>query len=111
MVDHLALFYRISLNKGKNILTVREEVKLLENYLEIQKVRFGDAIQITCDLDENLMDCLIIKLILQPIVENAIHHAMKDETEVLHIAVTLKQEADYMVFTIIDDGWGWMKIP
>ena len=106
MVDHLALFYRISLNKGKNILTVREEVKLLENYLEIQKVRFGDAIQITCDLDENLMDCLIIKLILQPIVENAIHHAMKDETEVLHIAVTLKQEADYMVFTIIDDGVG-----
>ena len=50
MVDHLALFYRISLNKGKNILTVREEVKLLENYLEIQKVRFGDALQITCDL-------------------------------------------------------------
>ncbi|WP_455616091.1 cache domain-containing sensor histidine kinase [Eisenbergiella sp.] len=106
MVDHLALFYRISLNKGKNILTVREEVKLLENYLEIQKVRFGDAIRVTCDLDENLMDCLIIKLILQPIVENAIHHAMKDETEALHIEVTLKQEVDYMVFTITDDGVG-----
>lgn len=106
MVDHLALFYRISLNKGKNILSVREEMNLLENYLQIQMVRFGDAIQVSYDLDEELMDCRIIKLILQPIVENAIHHAMKDEKEVLHIGIMLRRERDYMVFVITDDGVG-----
>lgn len=106
MVEHLALFYRISLNKGKNILSVREEVNLLENYLQLQKVRFGEAIQVTYELEEELMDCRIIKLILQPIVENAIHHAMKDETEILHIGITLRREQDHMLFIITDDGVG-----
>lgn len=106
MVEHLALFYRISLNKGKNILSVREEVNLLENYLQLQKVRFGEAIQVTYELEEELLDCRIIKLILQPIVENAIHHAMKDETEILHIGITLRREQDHMLFIITDDGVG-----
>ena len=106
MVEHLALFYRISLNKGKNILSVREEVNLLENYLQLQKVRFGEAIQVAYDLDEELMDCRIIKLILQPRVENAIHHAMKDETAILHIGITLRREQDHMLFIITDDGVG-----
>ncbi len=106
MVEHLALFYRISLNKGKNILSVREEVNLLENYLQLQKVRFGEAIQVDYDLDEELMDCRIIKLILQPLVENAIHHAMKDETAILHIGITLRREQDHMLFIITDDGVG-----
>lgn len=106
MVEHLALFYRISLNKGKNILSVREEVNLLENYLQLQKVRFGEAIQVAYDLDEELMDCRIIKLILQPLVENAIHHAMKDETAILHIGITLRREQDHMLFIITDDGVG-----
>ena len=106
MVEHLALFYRISLNKGKNILSVREEVNLLENYLQLQKVRFGEAIQVDYNLDEELMDCRIIKLILQPLVENAIHHAMKDETAILHIGITLRREQDYMLFIITDDGVG-----
>ena len=106
MVEHLALFYRISLNKGKNILSVREEVNLLENYLQLQKVRFGEAIQVAYDLDEELIDCRIIKLILQPLVENAIHHAMKDETAILHIGITLRREQDHMLFIITDDGVG-----
>ena len=58
------------------------------------------------DLDEELMDCRIIKLILQPLVENAIHHAMKDETAILHIGITLRREQDHMLFIITDDGVG-----
>lgn len=112
MVQHLAEFYRISLNKGKNILTVREEVNLLNHYLEIQKVRFADAVEVTYDLDEELLECRIIKLILQPVVENAIHHAMREENAVLHIHICLRRMPETeggqgkMVFTITDDGMG-----
>ena len=112
MVQHLAEFYRISLNKGKNILTVREEVDLLNHYLEIQKVRFADSVEVTYDLDESLLECRIIKLILQPVVENAIHYAMREEDAVLHIFIRLKclpseeKGQEKMLFTIIDDGMG-----
>lgn len=102
----LSDFYRISLNKGKRILTVREEIRLLESYLAVQRFRFGDMIQVEYDLEEALLDKEIIKLILQPVVENAIHHGRYDDREVFHIDIRLFSRGDRMVFTISDDGRG-----
>lgn len=106
MVEHLSEFYRISLNKGKNIITVQEEVNLLKHYLEIQKVRFGDTIQVSYELDGSLMACVIPKLILQPVVENAIHHGRRENEELFHISVTLKEEEGNLLFTVMDNGIG-----
>lgn len=102
----LADFYRISLNKGKKILTVREEIRLLDSYLAIQRIRFGDIIRVEYELDEGLMEKKIIKLILQPIVENAIHHGRYDDQEVFNIHIKLFGQGDRMVFTVSDDGVG-----
>lgn len=102
----LADFYRISLNKGKKILTVREEIKLLDSYLAIQKIRFGDIIRVEYELDETLLEKEIIKLILQPIVENAIHHGRYNDQEEFHIRIRLFRRGDRMVFIISDDGVG-----
>ena len=102
----LSDFYRISLNKGKKILTVREEISLLESYLAVQRFRFGDMIQVEYDLEEELLDKEIIKLILQPVVENAIHHGRYDDNEIFHIDIRLFSQGNRMVFTVSDDGRG-----
>lgn len=106
MVRYLADFYRISLNKGKQILTIRDEINLLKSYLNIQYVRFGDSIHTTFLLDEQLFDFTTIKLVLQPIVENAIHHGRIDEQQVLQIDVKLYEKDNDIIFEIIDNGKG-----
>lgn len=104
-IQCLADFYRISLNKGNRILKVREEIALLESYLAVQRFRFGDSIRVDYELDEVLLDQEIIKLILQPVVENAIHHGRYSEEE-FHISIRLFAQEDRMVFTVADDGKG-----
>ena len=79
-IRYLAGFYRISLNKGRNCITIAEEVELLKNYMEIQLLRFSDLVEIYYDIDENITGYYTIKLLLQPLVENAIHHAREEET-------------------------------
>jgi len=102
----LSDFYRISLNKGKRILTVREEIKMLESYLAVQRFRFGDRIHVDYELEEELLDKEIIKLILQPVVENAIHHGRYSDQEEFHISIRLFSQGGRMVFTVSDDGRG-----
>jgi len=85
---------------------VREEINLLESYLAVQRFRFGDIISVDYELDETLLDQEIIKLILQPVVENAIHHGRYDDEENFHICIKLFSQGDCMVFTVSDDGKG-----
>ena len=105
-IVYLSDFYRITLNKGKQDITIREELKLLESYLKIQRMRFGDYIEVEYDLDESLLDMRVVKLTLQPIVENAIHHGRTDDSEVFHILIRLFEDQGKTVFEVIDDGCG-----
>jgi two-component system, sensor histidine kinase YesM len=106
MVQHLADFYRISLNNGRNILSIRDEINLLKSYLSIQQIRFGDMVMVEFDLDESLLEYKTIKLILQPLVENAIHHAIREDQAVLVINIKLFEDDKGLVFEITDNGKG-----
>lgn len=103
---YLSDFYRITLSKGKQDITIREELNLLESYLKIQRMRFDDSIEVEYELDESLFDVHVVKLTLQPIVENAIHHGRDDDSEVFHILIRLFEEQEKTVFEVIDDGCG-----
>ena len=103
---YLSDFYRITLSKGKQDLPIREELNLLESYLKIQRMRFDDSIEVEYELDESLLDVHVVKLTLQPIVENAIHHGRDDDSEVFHILIRLFEEQGKTVFEVIDDGCG-----
>lgn len=105
-IVYLSEFYRISLSKGKQELTIREEIQLLDSYLKIQRMRFGDSIDVEYDLDERLLNRKVVKLTLQPIVENAIHHGRTDDSVVFHILIRLFEEGGKTVFEVIDDGCG-----
>ena len=68
VVSELAMFYRGVLSEGNNIITVRNEIKIVERYLKILKVRYRDKLEYTIEVDKQINDYLIIKLLLQPIV-------------------------------------------
>jgi two-component system sensor histidine kinase YesM len=105
MVNHLAKYYRVSLNKGKRIILVDQEINLVKNYISIQEIRFRGMLHMHYDLDEALFKYTTIKLILQPFIENCINHAICHESGI-NIIVKLKSDENDILFQIIDDGIG-----
>lgn len=77
MTSSLAKLFRISINKGKEYVTIRQELEHVQSYLTIQQMRYGNKLDYSIDFDEELANVQIIKILLQPIVENAIYHGIK----------------------------------
>ncbi|TXK84598.1 sensor histidine kinase [Paenibacillus sp. N3.4] len=77
MVSALSSFYRISINKGSEIIPISLEIEHIRNYLYIQQMRYGEDFIYEVDIEDDVMPCNIVKLTLQPLVENAIYHGMK----------------------------------
>lgn len=77
MVTALAKLFRISLSKGKNIITVRDEIEHARNYLTIQNIRYKNKFTYNIEVDEKVLNYGSIKLIIQPLIENAIYHGME----------------------------------
>ena len=107
MLTALATFYRIGLNRGENIITVEEELKHVKNYLFIQHFRYSDLFDYTIDCDTEILNCRIPKMSLQPLVENAIYHGIKQKHEFGNICIlggTYDGENAYL--EVHDDGPG-----
>ena len=79
MVGSLSDFFRTSLNQGKDVITIREEMVHVVSYLKIQQVRYQDILSYEIDVDEELFDCQIPKITIQPLVENALYHGIKNK--------------------------------
>ena len=85
MIKQLASLFRISLSQGKTIITVADELKHAENYVNIQKIRYKNNFEVHFDVQEEILGCCTVKLILQPLLENAIYYGMEymdDEGEI-----------------------------
>ncbi len=106
VVTALARFFRISLSKGKSIITVRDELEHVRNYLMIQQMRFKNKFTYTIDAAPEVLGLASLKLMLQPLVENAIYHGMEFKDGDGIIAVTAVQKEDGLWFTIQDNGLG-----
>lgn len=106
MIYQLATFFRISLHRGDSIITLREEIAHLESYVAIEKLRYPDLFSISYKIQENLMDIKVLKIILQPIVENSIKHGFEDMTEGGKINITTYQNGDDLIIEIEDNGKG-----
>lgn len=105
MIVALSKFFRISISKGQNIIPLPNEIEHARNYLLIQKMRFGDSFSYTIDVEPGLEKYDVVKLILQPIVENSIGHGLKEE-EQGHIAIRAYSDGDNLKFDIQDNGYG-----
>lgn len=106
VVTALARFFRISLSKGKSIITVRDELEHVRNYLTIQQMRFKNKFIYEIHADEDVMDLACLKLMLQPLVENAIYHGMEFMDGDGEIHVWAKREGDNLWIEVHDNGLG-----
>lgn len=105
----LIQLYRTGLSRGKDTITVDEEVKHAQSYLEIQKIRYGDTFDYHIDVDNRIGSFRVLKLILQPIIENAIYHGAKRTREKSDIFVKGYEQGGCIVFEICDTGAGMDK--
>lgn len=99
-------FFRISLSSGEDWIPVRQEVKHLAGYLSIQQMRYRDILTWEIDVDEELSEYYVLKLLLQPLVENALYHGIKYKRGGGHIKVCGKRDGDCMIFSVADTGKG-----
>lgn len=106
MVSSLSGFFRTTLSKGRDYITVREEVSHIKSYLEIQKFRYQDIMDYEIDIPEVMYSYPILKLTLQPLVENALYHGIKNKRGKGKITVSGELMGKVMLFTVHDNGIG-----
>ncbi|WP_228101180.1 cache domain-containing sensor histidine kinase [Paenibacillus donghaensis] len=112
MVLHLSQFFRLSLSKGKDILTVKECVEHLHAYIRIQQIRFMDLFGVEYDIEPRAEELPLVKLLVQPIVENAIIHGLEkssqDQEMLLRITIRLEvsEGGESLIIAVNDTGTG-----
>jgi two-component system sensor histidine kinase YesM len=106
MVVALAKFFRISISKGKTIITVKEELEHVKNYMIIESIRYKDTFTFHIDLEEGCEDYLAMKLMLQPFVENSIYHGLKNLEDEGIIDIKVYKEDDFLYYVVKDNGYG-----
>ena len=106
MAMALGSILRYSVQGEDSLATVREEIKHVRNYLSIQKIRYGDRLHALIDVPEYVMDYLLPRVSLQPMVENAIIHGFEQRQEPGNISIRGWMEEDRLMFEVADDGQG-----
>lgn len=105
MVMDLAKFYRLSLNDGRNIIPVKNELEQAQAYIDIQKIKYENRMQVDYDIAPELVRYETVKLILQPFIENVLEHAWTGDR--IHIRIYGSVTGEALEFKIIDDGVGF----
>lgn len=106
MVSALAKLFRISLSKGNEIISIDDELEHARSYLTIQKIRFKDKFDYYIEIEPALETARTLKLILQPIIENAIYHGISPLNEKGIIKISVKSEEENILFQVSDNGYG-----
>lgn len=109
VVVHLSDFFRIVLSKGREIISIRDEEQHIRSYLEIQQVRYHDILEYDVQIPEELYDYEILKLTLQPIIENALYHGIKTKRGGGSINVSGRLEEDKIYLEVKDTGVGMSR--
>ncbi|MDC7124353.1 MAG: histidine kinase, partial [Spirochaetales bacterium] len=106
MTESLARFFRLSLSKGDEIITIRQMIDHISCYLSIQKMRYKYTLDYTIMVNPEIYKYYTLKLLLQPLVENSIYHGLKNQKGIGHIIVSGDIEGGIIKFIVRDDGIG-----
>ncbi len=109
MISELARLFRVSLSKGRTIITVKDELQHAKSYMNIQKVRYKNAFSVEFDIDPNIYSYCTVKLILQPILENAINYGMAGMEDTGEIRVTGRIADGIVILSVSDNGMGMTR--
>ncbi len=106
MITDLADFFRIGMKKDNYLVSIAEEIEHARLYLQIIEVRYAGAVQVHWEIEERILNCKIVSLTLQPLIENAIQHGLRKKRYQGHITITGQQKDEIIYLTIEDDGVG-----
>jgi two-component system sensor histidine kinase YesM len=106
MVESLSDFFRTSLNQGKDIISIKEEIQHVRSYLEIQQMRYQDILEYEIDVPEEFYQNTIPKITVQPLVENALYHGIKNKRGKGKITVRGYREGSFFILEVQDNGIG-----
>lgn len=106
VVDKLAVFFKTGLSKGLEWIPVKKEIEHVESYLSIQQKRYSDLLTFEIRVEPEVYQYSMLKMVLQPIVENALYHGIKNREEGGKITVTGQKQGEFLIFVIEDTGCG-----
>ncbi len=106
MTQALGSFYRNSLNSGLDFITIEDEIHCINSYMTILNTRYEGKIQIHCDVEEEVEHLPVLKLLLQPVIENAVHHGIKQNGGEGNVYIKIYKDEEEVIFIISDDGCG-----
>lgn len=106
IVTSLSTFFRTTLSKGRDFITLKEEESHITSYLQIQQYRYSDILDYEIDIDPKASEYSILKLTLQPVIENALYHGIKNKRGKGKITIRGTIEYGNIVFTVTDNGIG-----
>ncbi|WP_426452768.1 cache domain-containing sensor histidine kinase [Paenibacillus sp. S-38] len=110
MAVSLSESFKLSLNKGQETIPVFKELKHIEHYMTIQNIRYNNRFRFEVEVEPAIMGMEIMKLLLQPLVENAIYHGLEPKVGEGTIRLTGVRDGDYLLFTVEDDGVGMADV-
>lgn len=106
MITQLAKLFRVSLSKGHTIISIRDELQHAQSYMNIQKIRYKNKFEVVFDIDPEILDHCVVKLVLQPILENAINYGIREMDGCGIINVCGKKVDDRIILSVSDNGMG-----
>lgn len=106
MTSDLSDFFRTVLSEGRDFITIAEEETHIRSYLKIQKIRYEDVLDYRITMEPAILDRIVLKMILQPVVENALYHGIKNKRGGGTITVRGYEDGSGIVFEVEDDGIG-----
>jgi len=106
MVKSLSEFFRTSLNSGKEIVTIEEEIAHASSYLQIQQIRYRDILEYSIDIPSEVYSCVTPKITIQPLIENALYHGIKNRRGMGKITVTGDYDDEIFHIYVEDNGKG-----
>lgn len=109
MVRSLSDYFQLNLSEGEEEITIREIVRLLENYVAIQQIRYRDKIDVSITMAEEIGECKLVKYLFQPIVENAIYHGLEKKQSRGKLTIRFEENDATIRFLVTDDGVGMSR--
>ncbi|MGO4274086.1 sensor histidine kinase, partial [Paenibacillus sp. TAF58] len=106
MTASLAKLFRLSISKGQEFISIFNEIEHIKNYLTIQKMRYKSKLDFEINVDKSILSYKVIKIVLQPLVENAIYHGVRNNAGIGNIQITGMRKGDRILLQVIDNGIG-----
>lgn len=108
-VVSLGELLRFSIRKGKSLITIKEDMQQINNYLLLQQMRYRDKLNVSLEIDEDVKGYYTLKLLIQPLVENAISHGLEMKQGPGTLRIECRRDGERIRFTVADDGVGMSK--